>query len=45
LDGAAHACSGRAAALNGFTAGKTGTSQDYRDTWFIGFSDTLVVGV
>lgn len=34
-----------AAALNGFAAGKTGTSQDYRDAWFIGFNDALVVGV
>ncbi len=36
---------GRGAALPGFAAGKTGTSQDYRDAWFIGFSDSLVVGV
>jgi penicillin-binding protein 1A len=35
----------RGAALNGFAAGKTGTSQNYHDAWFIGFSDTLVVGV
>ena len=26
-------------------AGKTGTSQDYRDAWFIGFSGSLVTGV
>jgi 1A family penicillin-binding protein len=36
---------GRAAALDGFAAGKTGTSQDYRDAWFIGFNDSLIVGV
>jgi membrane peptidoglycan carboxypeptidase len=36
---------GRAAALPGFAAGKTGTAQDYRDAWFVGFNDSLVVGV
>jgi penicillin-binding protein 1A len=36
---------GRAAALDGFSAGKTGTAQDYRDAWFIGFNDELIVGV
>jgi penicillin-binding protein 1A len=36
---------GRAAALPGFAAGKTGTAQDYRDAWFVGFTDSLVVGV
>ena len=36
---------GRRAALEGFTAGKTGTSQNHRDAWFIGFTDRLVAGV
>lgn len=36
---------GRAAELGRFAAGKSGTSQDYRDAWFVGFDDSLVVGV
>lgn len=36
---------GRAAALDRPVGGKTGTSQDYRDAWFIGYSADLVAGV
>jgi 1A family penicillin-binding protein len=36
---------GRAAALDGFAAGKTGTSQNHRDAWFVGFNQSLIVGV
>ncbi len=36
---------GRAAAFGRPAAGKTGTSQDYRDAWFVGFTADLVVGV
>jgi membrane peptidoglycan carboxypeptidase len=36
---------GRRAALDGFAAGKTGTSQNYRDAWFVGFNNALVTGV
>jgi penicillin-binding protein 1A len=35
----------RAARLDRPAAGKTGTSENYRDAWFIGFTSDLVVGV
>jgi penicillin-binding protein 1A len=36
---------GRGARIEREAAGKTGTSQDFRDAWFIGFTDDLVAGV
>ncbi|PDT10045.1 penicillin-binding protein [Rhizobium sp. J15] len=36
---------GRGADPGTFAAGKTGTSQNNRDAWFVGFTETLVVGV
>jgi len=37
---------GRAAYIPGeFTAGKTGTTQDYRDAWFVGYAGGDVIAV
>ena len=35
----------RAAKINVPAEGKTGTSQSYKDAWFVGFTDDIVVGV
>ena len=37
--------SGRSAGLSVATYGKTGTSQEHRDAWFVGFAGNMVVGV
>jgi 1A family penicillin-binding protein len=36
---------GRAARIDRPVGGKTGTSQDYHDAWFVGFTSNLIVGV
>ena len=36
---------GRQAEMGVFAAGKTGTSQNHRDAWFVGFTEPLVAGV
>jgi len=36
---------GRGASVGVPTYGKTGTTQDHRDAWFLGFTDSLVGGV
>ncbi|CAK0777723.1 penicillin-binding protein 1A [uncultured Gammaproteobacteria bacterium] len=36
---------GKAARLDRPAAGKTGTTQDYHDAWFVGFSADLIAGV
>jgi penicillin-binding protein 1A len=35
----------RALGVRGPVGGKTGTTDDYRDAWFVGFSSSVVVGV
>lgn len=35
----------RAKGLNRIVAGKTGTTNDYKDAWFVGFSPRIVTGV
>jgi 1A family penicillin-binding protein len=35
----------RALGVRGTIGGKTGTTSDYRDAWFVGFSSSVVVGV
>jgi membrane carboxypeptidase/penicillin-binding protein len=35
----------RALGVRGPVAGKTGTTDDYRDAWFVGYSTSVVVGV
>jgi 1A family penicillin-binding protein len=37
--------SARALGVRGVVAGKTGTTDEYRDAWFVGFSRSAVVGV
>ena len=39
------AAKARAMGLRGVVAGKTGTTDGYRDAWFIGYTPDLVVGV
>jgi len=36
---------GRNAIIDRPAAGKTGTTSDYRDAWFIGYSSDLVAGI
>ena len=36
---------GKRARIPGFAAGKTGTTQDYRDAWFVGFTDEYIIAV
>ncbi len=45
LEGVVTEGTGRRAQIGRPAAGKTGTSQDYRDAWFVGFTPDLLAGV
>jgi penicillin-binding protein 1A len=45
MNGVTEFGTGQAARFGPPIAGKTGTSQDFRDAWFIGFSDLFIAGV
>jgi penicillin-binding protein 1A len=45
LSGVVKNGTGRAAALDRPVAGKTGTTQDFHDAWFVGYTADLVTGV
>ena len=45
LAGAVEHGTGRLAKLDRDAAGKTGTTQNFRDAWFLGFTADLVAGV
>ncbi len=45
MEGVVERGTGKRAALDRPVAGKTGTSQDDRDAWFVGFTPELVTGV
>jgi len=45
LKAVVHNGTGKAARLDRPSAGKTGTSQDFRDAWFIGYTGEFIGGV
>ena len=45
LAGVIKSGTGKAAAIGRPAAGKTGTSQDFRDAWFIGYTADLITGI
>jgi penicillin-binding protein 1A len=45
LEGVVQGGTGKAAQIGEFAAGKTGTTEDYGDAWFVGFNKELTVAV
>ena len=45
LNGVMREGTGKGARVPGFLGGKTGTTQENRDAWFIGFTPEMIVGV
>jgi len=45
LQGVVQSGTGKAAGIPGFAAGKTGTTENYGDAWFVGWNDHLTVAV
>ncbi len=45
LTGVVQSGTGRSAAISGPAAGKTGTTENYGDAWFVGWNDKLTVAV
>ncbi|MBJ7347567.1 MAG: penicillin-binding protein [Thermoleophilaceae bacterium] len=45
LGGVVTSGTGKRAAIGSFAAGKTGTTENYGDAWFVGFGDELTVAI
>lgn len=45
LQGVIRGGTGKAAAIGSFAAGKTGTTENYGDAWFVGFNEKLTVAI
>jgi penicillin-binding protein 1A len=45
LQGVVSSGTGKHAATGGFAAGKTGTTENYGDAWFVGFNEELTVAI
>jgi penicillin-binding protein 1A len=45
LRGVVSSGTGKRAAIGGFAAGKTGTTENYGDAWFVGFNEEMTVAI